>query len=228
MCSSAHCPFVCCLSLCVPLIRFSIFVLFSKVPGPGWGANPGSFDFVYFLIPSLYSRATATPLPSLCFCHCVSIFVFIHLYILIMNVHDTYTYLCIQVLWFSVSVCALCIISLEHVTSLLSVLLYFVALSVVSLITTLPTAKGWRHIFIVVTSLRICLQSFFPDVNSPIELYIGTVLIYKLSLKLHFLCSVFLSYCQLFYQALGTVVPNIHLILFFFTFKGHPNFSTQT
>jgi hypothetical protein len=20
---------------------------------PGWGANPGSFDFVYFLIPSL-------------------------------------------------------------------------------------------------------------------------------------------------------------------------------
>jgi hypothetical protein len=22
--------------------------------GPGWGANPGSFDFVYFLIPLLY------------------------------------------------------------------------------------------------------------------------------------------------------------------------------
>jgi hypothetical protein len=26
---------------------------------PGWGANPGSFDFVYFLIPSLYRWATA-------------------------------------------------------------------------------------------------------------------------------------------------------------------------
>jgi hypothetical protein len=28
---------------------------------PGWGANPGSFDFVYFLIPSLYRSATAAP-----------------------------------------------------------------------------------------------------------------------------------------------------------------------
>jgi hypothetical protein len=26
---------------------------------PGWGANPGSFDFAYFLIPSLYRGATA-------------------------------------------------------------------------------------------------------------------------------------------------------------------------
>jgi hypothetical protein len=28
---------------------------------PGWGANPGSFDFVYFLIPSLNRWATAAP-----------------------------------------------------------------------------------------------------------------------------------------------------------------------
>jgi hypothetical protein len=28
---------------------------------PGWGANPGSFDFIYFLIPSLYRWAKATP-----------------------------------------------------------------------------------------------------------------------------------------------------------------------
>jgi hypothetical protein len=27
-----------------------------------WGANPGSFDFVYFLIPSLYRWATALPI----------------------------------------------------------------------------------------------------------------------------------------------------------------------
>jgi hypothetical protein len=27
----------------------------------GWGANPGSFDFVYFLIPSLYRWSTAAP-----------------------------------------------------------------------------------------------------------------------------------------------------------------------
>jgi hypothetical protein len=30
---------------------------------PGWGANPGSFDFVYFLIPSLYRWATEAPPP---------------------------------------------------------------------------------------------------------------------------------------------------------------------
>jgi hypothetical protein len=30
---------------------------------PGWGANPGSFDFVDFLIPSLYRWATAAPIP---------------------------------------------------------------------------------------------------------------------------------------------------------------------
>jgi hypothetical protein len=31
-------------------------------PGrPGWGANPGSVVFVYFLIPSLYRWATAAP-----------------------------------------------------------------------------------------------------------------------------------------------------------------------
>jgi hypothetical protein len=27
---------------------------FFKKGCPVWGANPGSFDFVYFLIPSLY------------------------------------------------------------------------------------------------------------------------------------------------------------------------------
>jgi hypothetical protein len=27
---------------------------FFKLPGLGWGANPGSFDFVYFFILSLY------------------------------------------------------------------------------------------------------------------------------------------------------------------------------
>jgi hypothetical protein len=28
---------------------------------PGWGANPGSFDFIYLLLPSLYRWATAAP-----------------------------------------------------------------------------------------------------------------------------------------------------------------------
>jgi hypothetical protein len=30
-----------------------------RFPGLGWGANLGSFDFVYFLIPSPYRRATS-------------------------------------------------------------------------------------------------------------------------------------------------------------------------
>jgi hypothetical protein len=29
-------------------------VFFKKKGCPGWGANPGSFAFVYFLFPSLY------------------------------------------------------------------------------------------------------------------------------------------------------------------------------
>jgi hypothetical protein len=36
------------------LLPFGIFCgYFFKLPGPGWGANPGSFYFVYFLIPTL-------------------------------------------------------------------------------------------------------------------------------------------------------------------------------
>jgi hypothetical protein len=33
--------------------RFDTFLIFFK-GCPGWGANPGSFAFVYFLFPSLY------------------------------------------------------------------------------------------------------------------------------------------------------------------------------
>jgi hypothetical protein len=39
------------------LIRVKMCVesmFFLKKGGPGWGANPGSFDFAYFVIPSLY------------------------------------------------------------------------------------------------------------------------------------------------------------------------------
>jgi hypothetical protein len=38
----------------------SIYLFFKK-SCPGWGADPGSFDFVYFLIPSFYRWATAAP-----------------------------------------------------------------------------------------------------------------------------------------------------------------------
>jgi Cys-tRNA synthase (O-phospho-L-seryl-tRNA:Cys-tRNA synthase) len=31
---------------------------------PGWGANPGSFDLIYFLIPSFYRLATSAPKKS--------------------------------------------------------------------------------------------------------------------------------------------------------------------
>jgi hypothetical protein len=31
-----------------------LYFYFLRLPGPGWGVNPGSFEFVYFLIPSLY------------------------------------------------------------------------------------------------------------------------------------------------------------------------------
>jgi hypothetical protein len=33
-------------------------VKFLRLPGPGWGANPGSYDFVYFLIPSVTALST--------------------------------------------------------------------------------------------------------------------------------------------------------------------------
>jgi hypothetical protein len=35
---------------------------------PGWGVSQGSFDLVYFLIPSLYRRATAAPQTPTWFC----------------------------------------------------------------------------------------------------------------------------------------------------------------
>jgi hypothetical protein len=39
-----------------------LFIYFLFLKGcPGWEANLRSFDFVYFLIPLLYSSATAAP-----------------------------------------------------------------------------------------------------------------------------------------------------------------------
>jgi hypothetical protein len=45
---------------------FLLFIYFSK-GYLGWGAHPGSFDFVYFLIPSRYRWATVAPHPFLYF-----------------------------------------------------------------------------------------------------------------------------------------------------------------
>jgi hypothetical protein len=36
----------------IPTVIGGQFIFFKRLPG--LGANPGSFDFVYFLIPSLY------------------------------------------------------------------------------------------------------------------------------------------------------------------------------
>jgi hypothetical protein len=41
--------------------KWSSFDCFKRLLGPGWGANPGYFDFVYFLIASLYRWTTPPP-----------------------------------------------------------------------------------------------------------------------------------------------------------------------